>query len=179
MTKVIAGLLFVSLLLVGCSDESPRTELLPGEVRLDSQGPEFVKPLLAGDSLRTADLMGQVTLVNFWATWCGLCIIEIPEFIVLQEEWADRPFQFVGVSMDDMGFEAIETFVSDFHMNYPQIADIGELADAFGGVWALPTTFVVNHEGKVLASYTGPLPLDAIRSEIEALVVLAEESQEG
>ena len=136
--------------------------------------PSFTTPLLAGDSLRTADLVGKVSLVNFWATWCGPCIIEIPEFVALQEEWKNRPFQFIGVSMDENGFEEIETFVSDFQMNYPQIADIGPLADAFGGVWALPTTFIVDHNGTIISSFTGAFPLHTLRDELEMLVEAAE-----
>ncbi len=162
---------------IGCQQSSSRTELLPGETRLDRPVPEFHEPTLAGDSLASANFKGQITVVNFWATWCGPCVVEIPEFVALQEEWKDRPFQFVGVSMDDAGFESIATFVSDFQMNYPQIMDTGELADSFGGVWALPTTFVVDQNGIVLASYLGLFPLSTLRDELDEMVKAIESGE--
>ena len=170
MKPVLSTLLFCAIGLLGCQSGVKRTELLPGETKLETAAPEFHQPTLAGDSLATADLLGKITLVNFWATWCGPCIIEIPDFVGLQEEWKDRPFQIIGVSMDDMGFEGIETFVKDLEMNYPQIMDTGELADSFGGVWALPTTFVVDQNGVIQSSYLGLFPLSTLRNELDAMV---------
>ena len=151
MTKVIAGLLFVSLLLVGCSDESPRTELLPGEVRLDSQVPEFVKPLLAGDSLRTADLMGQVTLVNFWATWCAPCMHEIPDLIAAQARYEAQGLQVLGIAMDDP--DAVRELMHDKGFNYPSLVgdeQVQQIMEQFGNtLGALPYSVLIAPDGVI------------------------------
>jgi len=170
MIRFYSALLAVVLLVSGCSKESGRTELLMGETRYDTAAPEFAKLTLAGDSLTTADFQGKISIVNFWATWCGPCVIEIPEFIALQQEGSDRPFQLIGVSMDDMGFEAVAPYAKDFQMNYPQILDSGALGDAFGGVWALPTTFIVDASGTTTSGFMGIFPLEALRSELDAMV---------
>lgn len=125
---------------------------------------------MTGDSLRTVDLKGQITLVNFWATWCGPCVVEMPELIGLHAEWSERPFQVVGVSMDEEGFDIVRPFAKDFGVNYPVVLDKGPLADAFGGVYGLPTTFVVDADGTVLHRYIGLFPFDEVRADLDRMV---------
>ena len=158
------------LLLFGCSSPETELELLTGETRFDEPAPSFQKVTLTGETMTEADLKGKVTLINFWATWCGPCIIETPELVGLQEEWKDRPFQIIGVSMDETGFDVVQPFVDDFLVNYPQILDEGPLADAFGGVWALPTTFIVDADGQVQSSYLGMFPLEKRRKHLDKML---------
>ena len=123
-----------------------------------------------GNGYRYEDYLGKNLVINYWAIWCGPCIIETPDFVALQEEWKDRPFQIIGVSMDETGFEAVQPFVNDFMVNYPQILDEGPLADGFGGVWALPTTFLVDGDGQVQSSFLGLFPMEKRRDYLDKLV---------
>lgn len=137
---------------------------------VDRPVPPFTKVTLRGDSLAAADLEGKITLVNFWATWCGPCVVEMPELIGLRAEWKDRPFEIVGVSMDEEGFDVVGPFAEDFGVNYPIILDRGPLADAFGGVYGLPTTFIVDAGGTVLHRYIGLFPFDEVREDLDRML---------
>ena len=156
--------------LSSCAPQESELTLLPGETRQDRPVPEFASLTLEGDTLRTVDFEGKVTLVNFWATWCGPCVIETPELVGIQEEWKDRPFQVVGVSMDETGFEVVAPFAEDFMINYPQIIDHGPLAEAFGGVYAMPTTFLVEPDGTIHSSYVGIFPLEERRDFMDSML---------
>ena len=155
--------LIVAFLFLGCAEPAAESELLVGETLYNEKAPEFSEETLNGQLFTHEDLQGKVTLVNFWATWCGPCVIETPELVGLQEEWKDRPFQVLGVSMDETGFDAVRPFVDDFMVNYPQIIDLGPLADKFGGVYALPTTFLVDGDGTVISGHLGIFPFEEKR----------------
>jgi thiol-disulfide isomerase/thioredoxin len=166
------------VLLAGCSrsgdsaDDSGLETMTapPVKASFERPLPDFAKITSEGDSLISGSLHGKVTLVNFWATWCGPCVIETPELVALQEEWEDRDFQIVGVSMDEEGFDAVGPFADDFKIQYPLVLDDGALADEFGGVYALPTTFVVDSEGMILHRFIGIFPFEEMRPELEKLL---------
>lgn len=164
-----------ALVLAACGDK-PAAEpfsLVPmtGRAQTPEMVPEFERDLMNGGTFTQADFDGKITLVNFWATWCGPCVVEIPEFVALKEEWKDRPFEILGVSMDEEGFDMVRPFAEDFYMNYPQILDVqGELGEGFGGVYALPGTFVVGSDGKILSGYLGLFPIKEYMPDLEMLV---------
>ncbi len=179
--KQILFILFPLFVLSACSrpESGARTVDLPDEdlssqyamrIELDLPIPEFQRPTLAGDVLTSSSLSGKVTIVNFWATWCGPCIIEIPDLVALYDEWSDRDIEIVGVSMDPEGFEIVEPFATDFQISYPIIMDDGELAEAFGGVYALPTTFLVDANGTVVYRFLGLIPFDEMKDRIVQLM---------
>jgi thiol-disulfide isomerase/thioredoxin len=150
-------------------DERPAVTAV-GSTSMDIDLPGFEKTTMSGDTLRAADLHGQITLVNFWATWCGPCVVEMPELIGLRAEWKDRPFEIVGVSMDEEGFDVVRPFAEDFGVNYPVILDDGPLADEFGGVYGLPTTFIVDADGTVIHRSMGIFPMDRMRDELDEMI---------
>jgi thiol-disulfide isomerase/thioredoxin len=137
--------------------------------------PGIVIHELSGKITTMDDLRGKVVLVNFWATWCPPCRVEIPEFIQLQEQHRER-LQIIGVSEDDDP-ELVREFVEQTGINYPVVMATPELIAAYGGVPALPTTFVVDTEGRVVQRHLGLLSSEAYDREIRALTGLPVEAR--
>jgi thiol-disulfide isomerase/thioredoxin len=126
---------------------------------------------LSGKTISTADFKGKVVLLNFWATWCPPCREEIPELISLQTQYKDR-LQIVGVSEDEDPPQKVLQFVQRVGMNYPVVMATPELTDAYGGVPALPTSFVIDPQGRVVQRHTGLYPIETYVQEVRALLGL-------
>jgi thiol-disulfide isomerase/thioredoxin len=131
--------------------------------------PSFQAKDLSGNTVSSADWKGKVVLMNFWATWCPPCREEIPELISLQKQYKDR-LQIVGISEDDDPPEKVLQFVQKAGMNYPVVMATTELTDAYGGVPALPTSFVIDPQGRVVQRHTGEYPIETYVQEIRALL---------
>jgi thiol-disulfide isomerase/thioredoxin len=113
-----------------------------------------------------------VVLLNFWATWCPPCREEIPELISLQTQYKDR-LQIIGVSEDDDPPQKVLQFVQKVGINYPVIMATTELSDAYGGVPALPTSFLINAQGRVMQRHTGVYPIETYIQEVRAMLGLS------
>jgi peroxiredoxin len=142
--------------------------LLPEKDR--KPAPNFSLQDATGKTLKLSDLKGKVVLLNFWATWCGPCKLEIPWFEDFQTTYKDKPFTVVGVSMDDDGWKAVKPYISSAKMNYPVVVGNDKMADSFGGVDAMPTTFIIDKNGNIAASHTGLVSKEDYRQEILALM---------
>lgn len=138
------------------------------------KNPEPLPPFLAhdldGQIVSTAALKGKVVLVNFWATWCPPCREEIPQLVKLQAAYKDQ-LQIIGISEDeDVPPEAVRNFARTMHVNYPIVIVSRELEKEFGGIPALPTSFVVNKDGGVVQKHVGLFPGEVYDHEIRALL---------
>ena len=127
------------------------------------EAPDFTLPTLAGDSLRLSDLRGQIVVLNFWATWCAPCIEEIPDLIALHDELNPHGLSVVGIAIDVEGAELVKPFTERLGITYPVPLDEGAVAEAFGGVWALPTTYVIDPEGRIDQRVIGLFPVKEMR----------------
>jgi len=117
--------------------------------------PDFELPALDGKNLRLSDLRGKAVLLNFWATYCGPCKIEMPWFVELQKEYGPQGFQIVGVAMDDASTEDIAKFAKEMGVNYPILIGKESVGQSYGGVSVLPTTFFLDRDGKLIAREFG------------------------
>jgi len=132
-----------------------------GTVKLKAVGkngsvaPDFVLQSLDGQQVRLSDYRGKAVLLNFWATWCAPCKIEMPWFVDLQKQYAAEGLQVIGVAMDDSGDEAIAKFAKEMGVNYPVLIGKEAVGDAYGGVEFLPTTFFIDRQGKVVERVFG------------------------
>jgi cytochrome c biogenesis protein CcmG/thiol:disulfide interchange protein DsbE len=124
-----------------------------------------------GADVRLADYKGKVVLLNFWATWCGPCKVEIPEFVELYAEYKDRGFEILGVLANDTPApDQLRTFMGEYKMSYPVLFSSEELESAFGSVWALPTSFLIGRDGAVCAKQTGPVTKDDVERSLKSLL---------
>jgi peroxiredoxin len=117
--------------------------------------PDFALQSLSGQSLRLSDLRGKAVLLNFWATWCTPCKIEMPWFVELQNEYGPQGLQIVGVAMDDSSSDDIAKFAKDMGVNYPVLLGKEAVGDAYGGVPALPESFFIGRDGKIVDKIMG------------------------
>jgi thiol-disulfide isomerase/thioredoxin len=126
---------------------------------------------LDGRAISFASLRGKVTLVNFWATWCGPCRAEIPDLVALQQKYRDQ-LQILGISEDEASPETVKQFAAKFNVNYPVAMVTPELEKLFGNVSALPTTFVIDRDGRVVQKHVGMLTKSITEAETRSLAGL-------
>jgi peroxiredoxin len=117
--------------------------------------PDFSLESLDGKTMRLSDLRGKAVLLNFWATWCGPCKIEMPWFVDLQNQYGSQGLQIVGVAMDDASKEDIGKFAKDMGVNYPILIGKESVGDQYGGVPALPESFLIGRDGKIVEKIIG------------------------
>jgi thiol-disulfide isomerase/thioredoxin len=119
--------------------------------------------------VKMADYKGKVVLLNFWATWCGPCKIEIPAFVELYDEYKDKGLVIVGVSVDDSP-EQLQAFMKEFKMNYPVLQMTPDLETAYGPFYGYPTTFFIGRDGSICIKHLGPATKEQFEKEIKRLL---------
>jgi len=119
-----------------------------------------------GKSVTLAEYKGKVVLLNFWATWCGPCKIEIPWFADFERRYKDRGFAVLGVAMDDDGWSVVKPYLEKNKINYRIAVGNDDLAKSYGGVESLPTTFIIDRDGTVTAMHQGLVSKDDYEKEI-------------
>jgi peroxiredoxin len=132
--------------------------------------PGFLLKDANGATVNLADYKGKVVLVNFWATWCGPCKVEIPWFIEFQQQYKDRDFTVLGVSMDDDGWKSVTPYVSEHKINYPIVIGNDQVSQLYGGVDSLPTSFIVDRSGRIAATHVGLVDRSDYQNEILKLL---------
>lgn len=137
--------------------------------RLNTIAPDFTRNDLSGRPLRLDQFRGRVVLLNFWATWCGPCIEEIPVFSRWQRQYGDAGLQVIGISMDD-DEAAVKRFLAKHGVPYPILMGDAKLGESFGGVYGLPQSFLIDAHGRIVFRSVGELNLEALRLQIEGLI---------
>jgi thiol-disulfide isomerase/thioredoxin len=139
--------------------------------------PEIKLKDLDDKEVRLADYKGKVVLVNFWATWCDPCRVEIPWLIDMQAKYGAKGFTVVGVAMDDEGKSVVAPFVAKerfevdgqkLPMSYPILIGNDEASDKFGGILGYPTSFLISRDGKQIVRFQGLKSYDEIAQAIES-----------
>jgi thiol-disulfide isomerase/thioredoxin len=136
--------------------------LAAGDVK-GQTAPDFTLKSVDGKDLKLSDLRGKAVLLNFWATWCGPCKVEIPWFMELEKQYGPQGLVVVGVAMDDDAEKVVPKFTQEMKMDYTVLLGTEKVADLYGGVEGLPMTFYIDRDGKIVKKVAGL----ASHSEIE------------
>jgi cytochrome c biogenesis protein CcmG/thiol:disulfide interchange protein DsbE len=132
--------------------------------------PDFALKDVDGRTVHLSDYRGKVVVLDFWATWCGPCRIEIPWFTEFERRDKDRGFAVLGVSMDDDGWTAVKPFLKELNVNYRVMIGDDKTADQYGGVDALPTTFLIDRDGRIASAHIGLTGRREFEDAIEQLL---------
>lgn len=132
---------------------------------------DFTLRDIDGNAVDLAALKGNVILLNFWATWCGPCKIEIPWFVEFQRRYRDDGLVVLGLSVDDTP-EQIRPFAAQFQVNYPMLVGLGreDFLEAYGPVWGLPITYFIDRDGTLCRTHMGIATQEDFQRDIDALL---------
>jgi cytochrome c biogenesis protein CcmG/thiol:disulfide interchange protein DsbE len=132
---------------------------------------DFTLQDMNGESVTLSDYAGKVLLVDFWATWCGPCKVEIPGFVELYDKYRDQGFEIVGMLVEDQIAKA-KPFAEEFKMNYPVLDGDkrDDIQEAFGPIWGLPTAVLISRDGKICKKHSGFTSKEQFEEEIKGLL---------
>jgi len=134
-----------------------------------ADAPDFTRPDIAGVDHTLSGLRGRVVLLNFWATWCAPCLQEMPHFTQWQRHYGPRGLKILGISMDD-SLDPVRRLAQQRPPGYPLIMGDAALAKLYGGIYGLPTTFLIDARGHIVARYRGSVNLVELEARIKALL---------
>lgn len=165
---VVVGLYFLNHYWI-----APATQRAARPAGERPEAPNFTLTDLDGRAIELAQLKGKVVLLNFWATWCGPCRVEIPWFVEFQKQYGGQGFTILGVLVQDSP-EAARRFSSDFKMNYPVAVGDSRVAETYG-VFGLPTTVMIGRDGRIYSKHTGLTAREIFEEEIKELLAAGPE----
>jgi thiol-disulfide isomerase/thioredoxin len=144
----------------------PRAQAAPSEM----PAPAWQLKDPGGKTVQFSDFKGKVVVLDFWATWCPPCLAEIPEFIALQKKYGEKGLVVVGVSMDEGGTVPVARFVKNHGVDYPIVMGDDKISADYGDIMGLPTTFVIDRQGKIVARHEGPTAPATFEQDIAKLL---------
>src|SRR6202158_1477531 len=186
MKKVVVILITV-IVLIGATYLADRATRVPknrvttsnrdGDKSIGMPAPEVTMKDLAGKDVSLSRYHDKVVLVNFWATWCDPCYVEIPWLIEMQQKYGAKGFTVLGIAMDEEGKSAVAPFLAKerfnvngqkLPMNYPIVLGNDDIADKFGGLLGYPTSFLISRDGKEIKKIQGLISYEEITKAIES-----------
>ncbi len=190
--KLFYLILVLTFIAVGCKKKEPeppqqaeqaevkaeeKTTKPPGDKTPPGPGakpaPSFTLQDLKGNQISLSDFKGKVVVLDFWATWCPPCVKEIPHFIELYEQYKDRGFAMVGISLDREGISVVKLFAQKYRVNYPILMTDGQVQKEYGGIPSIPTTFVIDSAGNIRQKYVGYREKAVFEADIKKLLAEA------
>lgn len=165
---VAAGMLAVAIAMwPACATETGT----PASGGRDVARLDFVLKDMNGQTVNLADFKGRPLILNFWATWCGPCKIEIPSFVALAEQYKEQRLAIVGISVDDTP-EDLQKFAADFKMNYPVLVGLGhdDIQETYEAMMMIPITWFIRPDGTIHMKHSGPATKDWFEQQVKALI---------
>ena len=161
------GAVLVAAVLFGqnkpsATETSPSSKLAPA--------PAWQLQDVDGKTVRSSDFKGKVVILDFWATWCGPCRMELPGFVELQKKYEKQGLAVIGVSVDQISPGEVKKFAQKSGVNYPVVLADARATQDFGGIEAIPTTFVIDREGRIAKQHQGFTEKEEFEKEIKSLL---------
>lgn len=149
--------------------------LSAGELKVGTKAPAWKLNGLDGKAVQSSDFKGKVVVFNFWATWCGPCVREIPDFVEVQKEFKDKGVVFIGVSVDSPAAEKkttakVKAFVEKMKINYPIVWGDKKVDKDYGGITGIPQTYVIDKKGVIRASHLGMISKKDLLKSLKPLL---------
>jgi len=157
------------------ADNSPKMQPQPVKkveqpAQNSRKAPDFVLTDHEGNSVRLSDFEGKVVILDFWATWCGPCRMEIPGFVRLYEKYKDQGVEVIGVSLDRPGWQVVTPFMKQNKISYTIVLGNQEVVMDYGGITGIPTTFIINKNREVVDKVVGYHPESFFEDAITKLI---------
>ena len=160
MTRIKIVLFIIGLIILGSA--------LPN-VADAAQAPSFTLKTVDGKKVSLSDYKGKIVILNFWATWCPPCRTEIPHFIKVQKDYAEKGVQVIGLSLDDQSSD-VKSFIKEAKFNYPIVMADQKVQVAYGTISAIPTTFILDQKHTLVDKAVGFRDEEYLVSKIEGLL---------
>ncbi len=166
MTTTKTILAAITLPLIFAGQLACAQPMLPKTVK----APNFKLKSQEGKMIDLSKLKGKVVAVNFWATWCGPCRKEIPGFMEVYEQYKGKGLEIVGVSLDQEGWQVVKPYIERSKISYPIVVGDGDLAKAYGGIDAIPATFIIDKQGNVARKHVGFMSKGEFENIVKSLL---------
>jgi len=155
-----AAFLGLTLFLAGCQDKKP----------ISGKAPTVSLKSFSGETYTVTGDDKDVTLLVFWATWCRPCLMEVPTLVKLHDKYRDRNFRVVSINVDDPEGQKVKAIAKEFGITYPILIGNEDVMKQFGGVQALPTSFLIDREGHIRERLQGLYPEERLEGLVAAAV---------
>ncbi|MBU2491725.1 MAG: TlpA family protein disulfide reductase [Bacteroidetes bacterium] len=133
--------------------------------------PSFELSTTDGAKINLNDYKGKVVILDFWATWCGPCRRGIPDLVELKDKYKDKGFEIIGITVDQANtMDQVIPFINNYKINYPVAYANSDIIKKYGGIDAIPTSFIIDKEGKIVSKHVGLIMKEQYIKEIEEIL---------